>query len=388
MKKFLAAMIVGSMLTAAPANAEIKNYDGVGEYIMSDFETPDVAKQRAKLYAERNAQEKAGVYLKSYSRTENFELVDDEIVAMTSGILKILNVDYKTLPIEHGGIMYRATILASIDTDKVNEWIAQGVTDRENLVEKNRELQRQLDAQEKLIAELKAKAEKSKNPSDDEELKQEFSNADKIFMSNIKLEEGDRLNLVIADWAYEAAVKCWTEAIELNPNNFLAYESRGYYFHLEHVGRFSEAIDDYTRAIELRPSIADNYFYRGETYMQLKNFELAKKDFERALGLNPQMSGALGELAYIYTMSDPLKAIEYANRALDYNNRNWRAYYSRGLALYSMHNYEAALEDAKSALDWGCGDAYQLIGDCYNMLGNRAEAEKYWELAKDPPAFG
>ncbi|MBR0288437.1 MAG: tetratricopeptide repeat protein [Selenomonadaceae bacterium] len=271
---------------------------------------------------------------------------------------------------------------------KVNEWIAQGVTDRENLVEKNRELQRQLDAQEKLIAELKAKAEKSKNPSDDEELKQEFSNADKIFMSNIKLEEGDRLNLVIADWAYEAAVKCWTEAIELNPNNFLAYESRGYYFHLEHVGRFSEAIDDYTRAIELRPSIADNYFYRGETYMQLKNFELAKKDFERALGLNPQMSGALGELAYIYTMSDPLKAIEYANRALDYNNRNWRAYYSRGLALYSMHNYEAALEDAKSALDWGCGDAYQLIGDCYNMLGNRAEAEKYWELAKDPPAFG
>ena len=116
MKKFLAAMIVGSMLTASPASAEIKNYDGVGEYIMSDFETPDVAKQRAKLYAERNAQEKAGVYLKSYSRTENFELVDDEIVAMTSGILKILNVDYKTLPIEHGGIMYRATILASIDT--------------------------------------------------------------------------------------------------------------------------------------------------------------------------------------------------------------------------------------------------------------------------------
>ena len=154
------------------------------------------------------------------------------------------------------------------------------------------------------------------------------------------------------------------------------------------VGRFSEAIADYTRAIELRPSVADNYFYRGETYMHLNKIELAKKDFEYALSLNPRMSGALGELAYIYTNSDPLKAIEYADRALEFNNRNWQAYYSRGLALYAMHNYEAALADAKSALDWGCGAAYQLIGDCYGMLGNLDEAEKYWEIAKDPPAFG
>ena len=391
-KKFLKAIlatIAASNLIFSSANAEIRNYDGVGEYIMSDFETPDVAKQRAKLYAERNAQEKAGVYIKSYSKSENFELVDDEIITMTSGILKVINVDYKILPMEeYGGIMYRATILASIDTDKVDEWINKGVSERESLVEKNIELQKQLAEQEELIKRLKAEAENKKSPESREKLQQEFSAADKIFMSNIKLEEGDRLNLVIADWAYEKAVECWTEAIELNPNNFLAYESRGYYFHLGSVGRFSEAIDDYTHAINLRPSIADNYFYRGETYMNLGEIELAKSDFERALGLNPQMSGALGELAYIYTLSDPLKAIEYADRALDYNNRNWRAYYSRGLALFTLHNYEAALEDAKSALDWGCGDAYQLIGDCYGMLGLRNEAEKYWELAKDPPAFG
>lgn len=389
MKKFLAAVVVGSLLGAPSANAEVKNYDGVGEYIMSDFETPDVAKQRAKLYAERNAQEKAGVYVKSYSRMENLELVDDEIVTMTSSILKVISVDYKMIPMEeYGGIMYRATILASIDTDNVDGWINKGLNERESLVQKNIELQKQLEEQEKLIQRLKSEAEQKNSPENREKLQQEFATADKIFMSNIKLEEGDRLNLVIADWAYEEAVKCWTEAIELNPNNFLAYESRGYYFHLEHVGRFAEAIDDYTRAIELRPSIAENYFFRGETYMRLNEIELAKSDFERALGLNPQMSDPLGELAYIYTMSDPLKAIEYADRALEFNNRNWRAYYSRGLALFTMHNYEMALEDAKSALDWGCSDAYQLIGDCYGMLGLRDEAEKYWELAKDPPAFG
>ena len=387
-KAIIAAAVAGNLFFPNPVNAEVKNYDGVGEYIMSDFETPDVAKQRAKLYAERDAQGKAGVYIKSYSRTENFELVEDEVVAMTSGILKIVSVEYNLVPIEHGGIMYRATILASIDTDKVDEWISQGVNERESLVEKNLELQKQIDEQEKIIARLKSEAAKKNSSEDTEKLKSEFEAADKIFLSNVKLQEGDRLNLVIADWAYEKAVECWTEAIELNPNNFYAYESRGYYFHLESVGRFSEAIDDYTHAINLRPSVAENYFYRGETYMHLGETELAKKDFERALGLNPQMSGALGELAFIYTASDPLKAIEFADRALEFNDRNWQAYYSRGLALYSLHNYEAALEDGKRALEWGCGDAYQLIGDCYGMLGLRDEAEKYWELAKDPPAFG
>ena len=388
MKKFLAALIVGSLLSGSTVSAEVRNYDGVGEYIMSDFETPDVAKQRAKLYAERNAQEKAGVYIKSYSRTSNFELVDDEIVTMTNGILKVISVDYKMIPMEeYGGIMYRATILASIDTDKVDEWISKGVAERESLVEKNLELQRRLDEQEKLIAELKIKAEKSKNPSADEKLKQEFAEADKIFMSNIKLEEGNRLVLLNADWSYKMAVDAWSEAIELNPLNALAYEARGYYY-LYYTEDYAESFNDYNQAVKLRPNVADNYYYRGLCRLNLGDIDKAKKDFERAINLNPQMSAPYGELAFIYTSIDPLKTFEFADRAIELDARNWRAIYSRGLAYFNMHNYEAALEDGKRALDLGCGDAYQLIGDCYGMLGNRDEAEKYWELARIRPAFG
>ncbi|MBR2775377.1 MAG: tetratricopeptide repeat protein [Selenomonadaceae bacterium] len=388
MKKFLAAMLLSSLIGASPVSAEVRNYDGVGEYIMSDFETPDVAKQRAKLYAERNAQEKAGVYIKSYSKMSNFELVTDEVESMTSGILKVISVDYKVIPMdEYGGIMYRATVLASIDTDNVDEWIAKGVAERESLVEKNLELQRQLDEQQRLIEQLKTEAKQKTSPDNQERLQQAFSEADKIFMSNVQLEEGNRFVLINSDWAYDKALACWTEAIELNPNNALAYEARGYYF-LYYTLDYPASLKDYTRAIELRPSVADNYFYRGLCYLNQDNIALAQSDFEQALRLSPSMSGAYGELAYIYTKSDPLKAIEYADKALEFNERNWRALYSRGLALYTMHNYEAALADAQEALNWGCGDAYQLIGDCYGMLGNRAEAEKYWELAKDPPAFG
>ncbi|MBQ3434903.1 MAG: tetratricopeptide repeat protein, partial [Selenomonadaceae bacterium] len=376
------------LMGTSPVNAEVRNYDGVGEYIMSDFETPDVAKQRAKLYAERNAQEKAGVYIKSYSKSSNFELVTDEVESMTSGILKVISVDYKVIPMEeYGGIMYRATVLASIDTDNVDEWISKGVSERESLVQRNVALQKQIDEQQKLIERLKAEAADKKSPEAQEKLKVEFSEADRVFMSNVKLETGDRFVLLNTDEAYERAVACWTEAIELNPNNALAYESRGYYF-LYYTRDYPASLSDYTRAIELRPSVADNYFYRGLCYLNQDDIEPARLDFEHALMLSPGMSGAYGELAYIYATKDPLKAIEYADRAIEYNERNWRAWYSRGLALYTMHNYEEALANAQEALNWGCSDAYQLIGDCYGMLGNRAEAERYWELAKDPPAFG
>lgn len=390
MKKFLsAALIVGSLFVASPAEAEIKNYDGVGEYIMSDFETPDVAKQRAKMYAERNACEKAGVYVKSYSRTENFELVADEIESMTSGVLKVISVEFKMVPMEeYGGIMYRATIVAEIDSASIDEWLSRSKLQRESLVEENRELQRQLDEQERKIAELKEEAAKSKNPETTEKLKREFAQADKDFMSTLKLEEGNRYVRVHADWAYDKAEQYWTEAIELNPNNAPAYEARGYYY-LYYTKNYPAGIADYTRAIELHPGVADNYFYRGLCLSESGDADSAKIDFEMALRLNPNMSGALSELAFYYVSRDPLSTFDFAERALALDDRNWRALYSRGLAFYNMHNYEAALKDGLRALELGCGgDAYQLIGDCYGMLGLRDEAEKYWELAKNPPAYG
>ena len=287
--------------------------------------------------------------------------------------------------------MYRATVQANIDTAKVDEWIAKGVAERSALVEKNNQLQKQIEMQEKQIAELKVKVAQVKTVKAEEELRTDFSEAEKIFMSNVKLEEGNRLNLIIADWAYAEAVKCWTEAIELNPNNYLAYEARGYYFNLMDVARYNEAISDFTNAISFNPS-AENYFLRGTAYLSTGNVKPAQQDFETAIKIDPNYSAPYGELAYIYATSGKRKnlqkAIDFANKAVTFDERNWRAYYSRGLALFAMNEFESALADGQTALRWGCGDAYQLIGDCYGKLGLREEAEKYWELAKDPPAFG
>ena len=76
------------------AFAEERTYEGVGEYVMSDFETPDIAKQRAKSRAEQNAVEQAGVYVDSYTKSVNAIVVRDEITVITSGILRVMETKY------------------------------------------------------------------------------------------------------------------------------------------------------------------------------------------------------------------------------------------------------------------------------------------------------
>ena len=60
MKKLLATLlVVGFMTFAQVVHAEIKPYTGTGEYVMSDRETQEIAKQGAKMHALRAAQEQA-----------------------------------------------------------------------------------------------------------------------------------------------------------------------------------------------------------------------------------------------------------------------------------------------------------------------------------------
>ncbi|MBR2216436.1 MAG: tetratricopeptide repeat protein [Selenomonadaceae bacterium] len=182
----------------------------------------------------------------------------------------------------------------------------------------------------------------------------EAAAADKIFLSNQKLEEGNRLNLVISEEAYRQAVQCWTEAIELNPRNALAYEARGYYFHLPDVAKYAQAIGDYSHAIELNPGKGENYYFRGSCYLSLHEDEAAEKDFRRAIELDPSMSAPYGDIAYIYAkQTEADTAIEYANKALERDDRNSVAYYSRGLGYFTKGDYEKAMGDGEKPWSWG-----------------------------------
>lgn len=79
---------------------------------MSDFENPDIAKQRARQRAEKAAKQQAGIYLKTYSRSVNNELTDEEISAVTNNITNIV-----------GEVKYDKKI-ADADGEQVIIWTA------------------------------------------------------------------------------------------------------------------------------------------------------------------------------------------------------------------------------------------------------------------------
>ena len=108
MKNFLTALIAGSLLFMPCANAQVMTVTGSDDYIMSEFETIDIAKQRAKQKAMRAAQEQAGVFVQSSTDVVNLVVTNDEIHTLTAGILNVSNVTYSqvVLPNVNGLIIH------------------------------------------------------------------------------------------------------------------------------------------------------------------------------------------------------------------------------------------------------------------------------------------
>ena len=284
MKKFLAALLIAGSFFLMPAvNAEIKTYEGTDEYIMNEFETIDIAKQRAKQKAERNAQEQAGVYISSYSEMKNLELVTDEVISIACGILSVIDVKYNVTPLENAnGFLIRAMVKAHIETDDVNKWLNRAPEERSDLVDKNLELQKAIAAQDEQIAELKSKLASAESRQEQEKISAQFAAEDKVFLSNQKME--DAMKTYCAGDMKSTLSLC-TQAIELNSDNALAYSMRGVIFYL--MKDYNGAISDLNRAIELNPSEYKNFYNRGLANVKLNNYRAAANDFEAALQLNP-----------------------------------------------------------------------------------------------------
>lgn len=85
---------------------------------------------------------------------------------------------------------------------------------------------------------------------------------------------------------------------ELNQESAEAYYSRG----LAHSknGEFEKAIENYTKAIELKPDYADAYYYRGGARLRLGEREKAKADLATARNLGSDTITALDKIRRDY----------------------------------------------------------------------------------------
>ncbi len=130
------------------------------------------------------------------------------------------------------------------------------------------------------------------------------------------------LCLSIITWTqvgyWQNNITLFNHTLKVTDYNCLIYNNRGNTYYV--LGNYKQAIEDYDRAIEIKPDYTDAYNNRGIAYTYLSNYRQAIEDFNRAIEINPS-----------YT----------------------KAYLNRGVAYARLGNNNLAVNDLKTAAKLG-----------------------------------
>ena len=377
-------LIVIFLLSTAIVGAAVEIFDGAGQYIMSDFENHEIAKQRAQQRAERDAQKKAGVALKTFSRSINSELADDEVSAVINNIVKISEVKIVPIPFEaegEAGIIYRATLKATIETDGIYDWLKRDDKEKVTILNQNKDLQDAIAKNDKQIEDLKEQYERATSQAEKDKLREQIKDVDRDFLANQKNDAGLRL---LYDKDYNGAIKTFNEVLELDPYNYKSYNNRGCIY--DYLGQHEKAIKDYSKSIELNPNEFTMYINRGLTYYNLKKYKLAVQDFDKAIQLKPNFYVTYTNRANVYFDQQQYeRAIQDFDKAIELNPNDYFIYFSRGCSYCQIKNYKKAINDFDNVLQLNpeFSFAYQLRGLCYQQLGDTTKAKADLAKAKE-----
>mgnify|MGYP001253129923 CR=1 FL=1 len=140
--------------------------------------------------------------------------------------------------------------------------------------------------------------------------------------------------------------------INLTFNNYL---ERGYVnIQSKH---YKDAIDNYSRAIKIKPDYSDAHYNRGLAYFNLEKYQDAIDNYSNVIKINPDNEVAYTNrgLAFLNLGNHQL-AIDDFNVAIKINPDSVLAYYNRGVSKWYLKlNY---CIDFKKSCDLGMCDNY------------------------------
>jgi tetratricopeptide (TPR) repeat protein len=180
----------------------------------------------------------------------------------------------------------------------------------------------------------------------------EYDNAADDFSHAIEKDPNEADHYYDRSWSYcnmdmfEDAIVDINKALILEPRKSLFYYDKGRFEYF--AERFKEAVVDLTKGIELKPT-ERKYIFRGKSYMELQEYDLALADFYKAL---------------------------------DFESESYQAYYYIGLVKLLTEQYIDAVENFKKTVE-SCpdyADAWIKLGMAKVELGQK-DALKYFSKA-------
>jgi tetratricopeptide (TPR) repeat protein len=100
----------------------------------------------------------------------------------------------------------------------------------------------------------------------------------------------------------EKALEDYNRAIKIKPQVAAGYLGRANTLNI--MGRYEEAIEDYDITLEINPKLANAYINRASAYSHLGKYEKAIADYEKGLELDPKIDNKPGFIQRLFS-NDP-----------------------------------------------------------------------------------
>ncbi len=188
------------------------------------------------------------------------------------------------------------------------------------------------------------------------------------------------------------SLKDLTKAISLQPNNTLAYETRGRYYHVlanyaygtaNESGYCSKALNDYYKVLELNPKSSKAITEVGHLLEQSHKLDEAIAFYQRIVEYIPDDSGIWFLLGRAMGKTNPQKAIEELSMAIKLDESK-AIYYATRASVYSkLKQHEKAIGDLTIAIQiqpWSL--FYQQRAKAYKAVGRNDLAKQDEDAAK------
>ena len=179
-----------------------------------------------------------------------------------------------------------------------------------------------------------------------------------------------KANEIFKQKKYEEAIEEYTKILEFYPNNkkfnslILANRALCY----QKLNKNVEALRDSNQSIKLNPFYARGYIKRGNVYMELKMFDDARADFQKAKDLDPNVTGVDGYLNDANKNAEKARKRDYyAILGIDKNadeKEIKRAYKKMAMKYHPDRNSES--EESKKMAEKkfiDVNDAYSVLSD-------------------------
>jgi tetratricopeptide (TPR) repeat protein len=173
---------------------------------------------------------------------------------------------------------------------------------------------------------------------------------------------------------FDDAVDYYTRAVDLEPGDPDGYEGRA--VSNQALGKLEEAEKDMDRVVALRPT-SDSYSNRGAMRSQRRRFVEAMEDYQKALELDPKNAGVYYNIGILKAREGkPAEALDPYRKAIELGRLQADGYIALAKALNKLRCFKEGEEAATKALELapGSGTAYSDRGQARAEQGRLAES--------------